>query len=46
MERIQETEEMIDLGEVSIETRGGAPLGIPDVQPATYFIVGGMQSDD
>jgi len=37
--------DVIELGAVSVETHGSAPLGINDVQPGGKIFVGGIESD-
>lgn len=38
--------DLVDLGAVSVETHGSAPLGILDTQQGEFYPVTGIQSDD
>lgn len=46
MGKVEHENDIIDLGVASVETRGGDPLGGPDVQILTRFLGAGIQTDD
>lgn len=37
--------DVIELGAVSVETHGSAPVGLNDVQPGGKIFAGGIESD-
>ncbi|HET6523514.1 benenodin family lasso peptide [Sphingopyxis sp.] len=47
MKTFQNSDELIDLGAISVETRGIEPVGFEDQDPSDkYLFSGGISADD
>ncbi|RIA46772.1 hypothetical protein DFR49_1328 [Hephaestia caeni] len=46
MERTEPRDEILDLGAVTSETRGTAPLGIYDAEQGGYFPYAGLDDEN
>jgi hypothetical protein len=46
MKNLEEHDDIVELGDVLIDTRGSSPVGLPDPQTGLRIFAPGIQTDD